>query len=350
MDVHYPSNNELPKLPKIGPWVVPLALIVCAFAAVGTLLYQVDQDEAGVVQRFGQYVRTTTPGLHFKWPFGVETVKKVKVMHVYKEEFGFRTIKAGVHSVYAGSEEMANQSPMRYDRQGRPIRGGDPFLEESMMLTGDLNVAVVEWIVQFTVKDPVLFAFRIRDQRETLRNMSEAVMRLVVGEHTVNEVLTSGRESIQNAVQEKLQQVLDSYQSGVQIQNVILQNVNPPAEVQPSFNEVNEARQEREKLINQAWAEYNRVIPRAKGEAEQVIREAEGYALDRINRSKGDAERFLLSWQAYTLAPEVTKRRLYLEMTQQVMPNLKEKLFLDSAQKGIVPLLNLTDEKGGQAS
>ena len=179
------------------------------------------------------------------------------------------------------------------------------------MFRGDVNVAVVEWIVQYTVKDAGAYAFRIRDPRETIRNMSEAVMRLSIGDHTINQVLTEGREGIQVEMQEKLQELLDSYGAGIAIRNVILQDVTPPNEVKPSFNAVNEARQEKEKVINQAWEEYNRVIPRAKGIADQTIREAEGYALERINQAQGDAERFVLTWEAYRLAPGGAKKRLF---------------------------------------
>ena len=175
-------------------------------------------------------------------------------------------------------------------------------------------------------------------------------MRLVIGDHTINQILTAGRVEIQEEAEKMLQQLLDDYGAGISIRNVILQDVTPPNEVKPSFNEVNEARQEKEKLINQAWEEYNRVIPKAKGEAEQQIREAEGYAVERTNHAKGDAERFLLAWEAYKQAPEVTKKRLYLETAERVYPALKEKLFLDDSQKGIVPLLNLSSEKGGQES
>ncbi len=342
MEINLPPDEGRPKLPefKLGPWIVPVFLILAALASVGSMFYQIGPDEVGVVQRFGQYVRTTQPGLHMKFPFGVETVKHVKVTHVFKEEFGFRTVAAGVRSLFEGREGNI--------KSARSASGSDPFLDEALMLTGDLNVALVEWIVQFRVKDPVQFAFRIRDPRETIRNMSEAVMRLVVGDRTINEVLTSGREEIQIEAEQKLQEVLDSYQSGVQILNVILQDVTPPDEVKPSFNEVNEARQEKEKLINQAWEEYNRVIPRAKGEALQVIREAEGYAIERTNRAKGDAERFLLTLGAYQQAPVVTKRRLYLEMTEKVLPLVQEKWILDDAQKGILPLMNLSAEKGSE--
>jgi len=171
-------------------------------------------------------------------------------------------------------------------------------------------------------------------------------MRLVVGDHNINQVLTAGRENIQRESENMLQDVLDSYGAGIEIRNVILQDVNPPDEVKPSFNEVNEARQEKEKLINQAWEEYNRLIPRARGEAEQKMREAEGYALERINRAKGDAEKFMLQWQAYKQAPEVTKRRLYLETMEKTMPEFQDKLILDDSEKGLIPLLHLNQEKG----
>lgn len=346
MEVNLPDEG-MPKLPPIkpGPWLVPILAALIAFAAAGTMFYQVGPDEVGVVQRFGKYVRTTQPGLRGKWPFGIETVKKVKVTHVFKEEFGFRTVSAGVRTVYAGRDAVPGRTSGRFG-------AGDPLLEESLMLTGDLNVAVVEWIVQFTIKDAVQFAFRVRDPRTTIRNMSEAVMRLVVGDHTINQVLTAGRETIQGEAEHKLQEILDSYGAGVAIRNVILQDVTPPNEVKPSFNDVNEARQEKEKVINQAWEEYNRVIPRAKGQAEQVLRGAEGYAIERVNKAQGDAERFLLTWEAYRSAPIVTKRRLYLEMAREVLPQLEEKWFWDSSAQGsILPFLNLNREsRGGKES
>ncbi len=187
MEINYP-NEGMPKLPplKFGPWLLPMAVILFALSAVGTLFYQVDPDEVGVVQQFGKYVRTTNPGLRMKLPFGIETVKKIKVTHVFKYEFGFRTVQAGVRSIFEGRDAYPPQGTMRMGRQLRPGTEADPFLEESLMLTGDLNMAIVEWIVQFTVKDPVQFAFRVRDSGETIRNMSEAVMRLVIGCHTIN--------------------------------------------------------------------------------------------------------------------------------------------------------------------
>lgn len=357
MEVNFPGGSPLGKMPDFRPLIVPLVALVLALASFGTTFYQVDPDEMGVVQRFGRYVRTTTPGLHLKIPFGIETVLNIKVTHVFKEEFGFRTLQPGVRTLYDGRggegllERMEVQSTGTEQRRQRGLWASDqnPYLDESLMLTGDLNTAVVEWIVQFRVKDPVQYAFKIRNIRETIRNMSEATMRLIVGDHTISQVLTSGREEIRKKVEVGLQQVLDSYEAGVEILNVVLQDVNPPDEVKPSFNEVNEARQEKEKSINQAWEAYNKVVPKARGEAEKTVREAEGYALDRVNRAEGDAEKFNLIWQAYRLAPQVTRQRLYLETMRSVLPEVKEKILIDESQKGILPLLDLS-KKGETAS
>lgn len=347
MEINLPSGTPLGKLPNFRPVIGPLAVLIVVLAGLATVFYQVDPDEMGVVQRFGKYVRTSSPGLQMKLPFGVETVRKVKVTHVFKEEFGFRTVQPGVRTLFEGrSGEGAPQERKQKTQWGTQT---NPYLDESLMLTGDLNTGIVEWIVQFRIKDPVQFAFRIRNIRETIRNMSEAMMRLVVGDHTINEVLTSGREEIRKQVEKELQAVLDSYGAGIEILNVVLQDVNPPDEVKPSFNEVNEARQEKEKSINQAWEDYNRSVPKAKGEAEKTIREAEGYALDRVNRAKGDAEKFSLVWEAYRQAPEVTRRRLYLETLQGLLPEMKEKILIDESQKGILSFLNLS-EKGAETT
>lgn len=338
MEIRIP-NEGMPKFPqpKFGPFLIPLLLVLLILSGAGSLFFQVGPDEIGIVQRFGKFVRTTNPGLHFKLPFGIETNRNVKVTHIFKEEFGFRTVAAGVRSVYSGDAQELSRRVQTNFRAG----GSSSYLDESLMLTGDLNMATVEWIVQYTVKDPVQHAFRVRDPGETIRNMSEAIMRLVIGDHTINEVLTAGREEIQTEVEEKLQGVLDSYKMGIQIRNVILQDVTPPDPVKPSFNEVNEARQEKEKMINQAWEEYNRMIPAAKGQAEQQIREAEGYAMERTNKATGDAERFNLTLKAYQVSPQVTRQRLYLETVKRVYPILEEKLIIDESQKGILPLLQL---------
>jgi len=306
--------------------IVPV--IIAGLVIIGgalTSFYSVGPDEIGVVRRFGKYVRSTNPGLHFKIPF-IEVYNNVKVTYVYKDEFGFRTEQPGVVS--------------RYSKRN--------YFDESIMLTGDLNVLEVEWIVQFKVKDPVKLLFNVRNSRNTIRNISEAVMRQVVGDHTVNEVLTTRRVEINQEVQDKLQEIMDLYDSGVQIVTVKLQDVNPPDAVKPSFNEVNAAKQEKEKAINQAWEAYNKVVPRAKGEAEKTIREAEGYALNRVNRAKGDAAKFIATYDAYKNAKEVTRKRLYLETMNEIIPYAGKKYIIDDQQKGILPLLNITKEGGAQ--
>ena len=304
--------------------IMPLVILgIVVLMALGSSFYSVGPDEVGVIRRFGRYVRTTNPGLHLKIPFA-EKVNNVKVKYIFKEEFGFRTTRAGVVTQYSSRE----------------------YFDESLMLTGDLNVLVVDWIVQFKIKDPVKLLFNIRNPQRTIRNISEAVMRQVVGDNTVNEVLTTRRVEINQEVQDKLQEILDSYDSGVQIVTVKLQDVNPPDEVKPSFNEVNEAKQEKEKVINQAWERYNKIIPKARGEAEKTIKESEGYSLNRINVAKGDAAKFIATWEAYKNAKDVTKKRLYLESMNKILPKAGEKFIVDSEQKGILPLLDLN--KGGQ--
>ena len=220
------------------------------------------------------------------------------------------------------------------------------------MLTGDLNAAVVEWTVQYRIVDPYQFLFRVRDVTNTFRGLSEAVMRKVIGDRTVNEVLTVGRQEVADLVEQKLQTLCDLYEMGLKVDQVVLQDVNPPDPVKPSFNEVNEAQQEREKLINQAQSEYNKVIPRAAGEALQAIAQAEGYALDRVNRAEGEAARFETIFAAYRLAPEVTRKRLYLEAMADILPIVERKIIIDGDMPGILPLLNLnssgSSQKGGE--
>ncbi|MBN1885579.1 MAG: FtsH protease activity modulator HflK [Candidatus Krumholzibacteriota bacterium] len=309
-----------------GRAVQRIVLVVVAIVLVTSAFYSIGADEVGVIQRFGKYVRQTEPGLHMKVPFGIETVRKVKVKKVFKSEFGFRTIRADVRTTY---------SPKK-------------FLEESLMLTGDLNVAEVEWIVQYKVKDPYKFLFKMKDPVETLRAMSQAVMRRIVGDRTVSEVLTVGRVEVAKEVEIGLQQLLDNFDSGLQIVTVKLQDVNPPEQVKTAFNEVNRAKQDKEKMINEAWEDYNKRIPRAKGEAEQMIAEAEGYALRRVNRAMGDVALFNQVYREYRTAPDVTRRRLYLEAMGEVLPKIKEIYIVDEKQKSILPLLELDGRpKGG---
>ena len=312
------------QIPNIKRYIFPAAggFFILMFIFSG--LYSVGPDEVGVIRQFGRYARTTNPGLHFKIPMGVEKVNKVKVRYIFKEEFGFKTLKSDIKSQYSTKD----------------------YFDESLMLTGDLNVLVVEWIVQFKIKDPVKLLFNVREPRETIRNISEAVMRQIIGDGSVSEVLTTRRVEVNQEVQDKLQEVLDSYDSGIQIVTVKLQDVNPPDEVKPSFNEVNEAKQEKEKMINEAWEAYNKAIPAAKGQAEKTIREAEGYALSRINTAKGDAARFIDTWESYKNAKEVTRKRLYLEAINEILPKVGNKYIIDSSVQGILPLLKLNKEGG----
>jgi membrane protease subunit HflK len=302
-----------------GRLIARLVAVVVVIILLASGLYSVGADEFGVIRRFGKYVRQTSPGLHLKIPFGLETVAKVKVKKVFKEEFGFRTLKPGVRTQYSSKR----------------------YVDESIMLSGDLNVAEVEWIVQYKVKDPYKYLFKIKDPVETLRAMSEAVMRRVVGDRSVTEVLTVGRIEIAMEVEIGLQELLDHFESGLQIVTVKLQDVNPPEPVRPAFNEVNRAKQDKEKMINEAWEDYNKRIPRALGEAEQMIAEAEGYALRRVNRSMGDVSLFNQVFKEYRRAPEVTRRRLYLETMEEILPGVKEIYIVDDKQKSILPLLEL---------
>lgn len=314
-------GGELVEVPDINKGVVFLAALgFLALVLIFTSFYTIDANEVGVVQRFGKYVRSTEPGLHFKIPFGVETVKKIMVRNIYKAEFGFRTVRAGVRTQYS---EQA-------------------FLDESLMLTGDLNSAVVEWIVQYRIEDAVKYLFNVRNVEETLRDVSESVMRLVVGDRSVDEVIVLTRQEIEDQARDLTQKLLNEFETGLKVVRINLQDVNPPGPVQPAFNEVNEARQEKERIVNEALEAYNKVIPQAKGQAGQTISQAQGYATNRVNRAKGDADRFLAVWREYTKAKDVTRRRIYLETMLEILPNLDTIYIVDEEQKGLIPLLQLT--------
>jgi len=294
--------------------VVALLAAIVLFSG----LYQVQPEEVGVVVRFGKYSRTTDPGLRAKIPF-VEQVYRIPVQRQLKEEFGFRTTDAAVRSSFTDAD----------------------FGAESIMLTGDLNVAVVEWIVQYRVADPYLYLFKVRNITGTFRAMNEAVMRQVVGDRTVTEVLTVGRQAIETRVEELLKAMTQQYEMGITIEQVVLQDVNPPDPVKPSWDEVNQAQQQRDRMINEARAEYNKVIPRAKGEAQQAVLEAEGYGLNRVNRAQGESTRFKAVQEAYRRAPDVTRRRLHLETMERVLPRVGGKLILDAKSQNVMPLLPL---------
>jgi membrane protease subunit HflK len=306
--------------------IVLVIAVIVGLLVISSIFFQVDPEEVGVVLRFGRYVRTAESGLNTKLPSPIEQVIKVPVERQLKEEFGFRTEEAGVRTRYSEAD----------------------FTGEALMLTGDLNVAVVEWIVQFRVTDPFKYLFMVRNVDKTFRDMNEAVMRRVVGDRSVNEVLTVGRTEIGEKVKEQLQEMCSTYENGITVEQIILQDINPPEPVKPSFNEVNQAEQERERAINEARSEYNRVIPKARGEAQQTIQQAQGYAVDRVNRSKGDAALFDELLAAYRRAPEVTRRRIYLETMQAIYPKVERKILMDGDMKGVLPLLSLDGKGGGK--
>ena len=299
-------------------WVaIAIVLAILLFSTIFT----VGPEEVGVIQSFGKYTRTVTSGLNFKLPL-IETVKKVPVERQLKEEFGFRTGTPGVRTEYA-------------------VRR---FQQESLMLTGDLNASEVEWIVQFRVADPYKFLFKVRNTITTFRDMNEALMREVVGDRAVSEVLTIGRVEVANTVTQKLQELCDQYETGIKVDQVVLQDVNPPDLVKPAFNEVNEAQQEREKLTNQARSEYNKIIPKARGDAERAIQESRGYAVERVNQARGEATRFTAVFKEYQKAPEVTRQRIYLETLNEILPKVGRKLITDQETTGILPLFQLEKE------
>jgi modulator of FtsH protease HflK len=319
-----PDPNEIirqlrAQVQRSGRRTIPIAIGVLLLAiGIFTSYAQVEPDEVGVILRLGRFVGTAEPGPHFRLPFWIDRMVKVPVQRQLKAEFGFRTERPlGVSGVPADV--------------GR----------ESLMLTGDLNVAVVEWIVQYKISDPFRYLFKVKNVEDMLRDIAEASMRAVVGDHSVNEVLTTGRQKVASEAKVLLQELANRYETGVDIQQVVLQDVNPPDDVKPSFNEVNQAVQEKERAINEAHAELNREIPRARGEAEEALRAAEGYAIERVNRAKGEADRFARIYEEYRKAPDVTRRRLYLETVSQVLQRAGQKVIIDESHKGVTPLLRL---------
>ena len=321
-------ENQGPRTIDIGdfrPGKPPTKVILIgALFLIGALvlfsaIFTIQPEEVGIVLRFGKYIRTADPGLNFKLPAPMEKVLKVPVQRQLKEEFGFQTVEAGVKTRYS-------------DRN---------FDGESLMLTGDLNVVVVEWIAQYRVADPYKYLFKVRNVTKTFRDMNEAVMRAVVGDRSVDEVITVGRLEIEDQVKVELQELCNQYETGIQVEQIVLRSVDPPDKVKPSFNEVNQAEQERERAINEARGEYNKVIPKARGEADQVIEQAEGYAIDRVNRAKGDAALFDEVYAAYRRAPEVTRRRIFLETMETIYPAMERKILLDNGLQGVLPLLQL---------
>lgn len=317
-DTNFSGINLPPQLRDIGKnlrYIIPGVFVLIL---VFTSFFTVQPEEVGIITRFGEYTRTAEPGLNFKIPFA-EEVRYVPVQRQLKQEFGYRTTQSGVRSTYT--------------------KAG--YTDESLMLTGDLNLADVEWVVQYRISDPYNFLFKIRNPEQTLRDISEAVIRQIVGDRTVNEVLTVGRAEVASEGERLIQEICNEYEAGVIIEQIVLQDINPPDPVKPSFNAVNEAQQQRETLINEAKSEYNKVIPRANGQAQETIQRAEGYALDRINRARGDSARFNDLYVEYLKAPEVTKQRIYLETLEDILPRIGNKIVTDSEGNNVLPLLQM---------
>lgn len=300
-------------------------LILLLFIGTYSSFYEVDTEETGVVLRFGKFAGFSEPGLHFKLPFGIDRVHLVPTGRVMKEEFGFRTVTPDVRSTYtkAGLEE------------------------ESLTLTGDLNVSDVEWIVQFQVADPYKFTFRIKNPVDTIRDVAEAMVRKAIGNANVTEVLTTERAQLAGAIEQDLQKTLNQYDIGVRIVTVKFQDVTPPDPVKAAFNEVNESEQQKESLIFQAREQFNREVPRARGEAKKALQEAEGYAVERINKARGETTRFLALLAEYRKAPDVTRRRIHLETLEEVLPRLEEIYVMDEQTGGLLPLLPLRKQLEG---
>ena len=305
-------------------------LLVLGAIGIFTSYYTVQPEEQAVVKRFGAVVSIREPGLHFKMPFGIDRAYNIPTARVLKEEFGFRTTGVG-----------------RDDRTS--YRKDASMLDESLMLTGDLKVIDVEWVVQYRISDPNLFLHKARDPKKTLRDISEAVMRRIVGNNFGSDVLTEKRVQVAVQARDELQEILDSFELGVRISTIELQDVTPPEKVKPAFNEVNQAEQERERLINEAEKRRNQVIPRAEGEAKQIIAQAQGYAAERINKARGETARFSAILAEYKQVPDVTRQRLYLEMIDEVLPELGRVYIMEGQGMSPLPLLNLSEENLKQA-
>ncbi len=322
--VSMPRRPSSPNGPALDPrWLVAAAVIVLLVVGLARGVYTVSTESVGVIQRFGRYAGTVGPGLRFKLPFGIDTVTIVPVKRQLKMEFGF------------GTRGATDPNQVAYE----------PALE-SDMVTGDLNAAHVEWVVQYEINEPQAYLFHLRDPGPTLRALAESVMREVVGDRTVDEVLTIGRQGIETEAIARLTTLVQDLQMGLRVQHVQLKSVQPPAPVQASFDEVNRAQQEREEMINLANGEYNKVVPRASGEAQKMLSEAEGYAIRRVNEAEGDVARFLALLEQYEKAPDVTRQRLYLETMAELLPRLGGTIVLDEEAKQLLPLLNL----GGAAT
>ena len=308
--------------PPVGR-ILLIALGILLVSLLWTSFYTVGAESEGVVLRFGRFLQTVEPGLHFKLPLGIDRVTVLPTRRQLKQEFGFYT-----------------------PGYTNPVQASQEPEEEKAMVTGDLNAALVEWVVQYRIEDPRQYLFDVRNPAETLRDLSEAAMREVIGDRTVDELITIGRQEIEVEALARMQALSKRYQLGIRVDQVQLKNVNPPSRVQASFNEVNKAQQDRENAINIANGEYNKAVPKAKGEADQVIRAAEGYRFKRVNEAEGDVAAFSAVLQQYVKAPEITRTRLYLETMNEILPQTGQKIIVDEALRQLLPVLPLSTKSG----
>jgi modulator of FtsH protease HflK len=311
------------KLPSFG-WIAAIFIGILLIVGLWMSYYTVGPESQGVVRRFGKYLQTVDPGLHFKLPFGIDVVTVLPTRRQLKLEFGFATPGYVTNPIQAGQEPE----------------------EEKSMVTGDLNAALVEWVVQYRIEDPSQYLFDVRNPGETLRDLSEAAMREVVGDRTVDELITIGRQDIEVEALARMQELSKRYHLGIRVDQVQLKNVNPPSQVQASFNEVNKAQQDRENAINIANGEYNNVVPKAKGQADETIRAAEGYRFKRVNEAEGDVAAFSAVLQQYIKAPEITRSRLYLETMGEILPQTGQKIIVDESLRQLLPVLPLSIKPG----
>ena len=323
MSNEFVYNQKTMTPQQMAKLIVAGFILLMVIMTVMTSFYTVETDSEAVVQRFGKFVRIESAGLHFKLPSPMEQVTKVPVLRNFKEEFGFRTVSAGVKTRYQERK----------------------FLDESLMLCGDLSVAEVEWIVQYKIGNPKKYLFNINNPEQLIRDVAQAVMRSVVGDSSVDEVLMVRRMEIGEDARIKMQTILSSYDSGILIETVKLQDVNPPESVKPAFNDVNAAQQDRVTTINKAKEQMNNAIPKARGEALGMVKQAQAYAIDRTNTAEGDAARFNQIYEEYKNNKDVTRRRLYLEAMGEVLPTLERKYIIDKNVKGVLPLMQIGEGK-----
>jgi membrane protease subunit HflK len=325
-----PVNPRMRKVNSFRPTIKPLAVVlllaaIAVIALASTSFFVVDQTERAVITTFGKFTRVADPGLHFKLPFGIQKSYNVKTEVVQTEQFGFRTDKAGIVTQYSNRDYSA----------------------ESTMLTGDLNIVDVEWIIQYRIVDPKAWLFNVEDRYKTIRDISQSVMNLLVGDRTILGVMGSERTAIQEASVQMMNEILGSYGIGIKVTQVQLQNIVPPKGVQEAFEDVNKSIQDMNRLINEGKEAYNAEIPKARGEADRIVEVALGYATERVNKARGDVARFASVYEEYRKAPDITRQRLYYEMIEEVFKGEKNVELIDKRLTNFLPMMNLSTTQSG---